>query len=108
MKIQFLYYEDCPSHDSALDRLKKVMAQENITSEIEITQVESEEQAQLQKFVGSPTFLINDEDIVQPPDDAYYSLTCRAYRLENGRISPLPSETMIRDALQKHQVQEIS
>jgi hypothetical protein len=26
MKITFLYYEDCPSHDKALERLRSVMA----------------------------------------------------------------------------------
>ena len=108
MNIRFLYYEDCPSHETALERLQMVMNQENISSEVEVIKVETEDQANSWKFVGSPTILINGEDIVPPPEDAQYNLTCRAYRLENGRISPLPSEIMIRDALQAHQVQEIS
>jgi hypothetical protein len=99
MQIQFLYYEDCPSHDQALDRLKQVLAEEQITTDIEIIKVETDEQAQQWRFVGSPTILVNGTDIVPPPSDAYYSLTCRAYRLEDGRISPLPSLAMIRQAL---------
>ncbi|MAS32692.1 MAG: DUF2703 domain-containing protein [Anaerolineaceae bacterium] len=102
MSIQFLYYEDCPSHDDALDRLKTVMAEVGVNVNIEIIKVETEAQAQQLRFVGSPTILINGKDIVPPPDNAYYSLTCRAYRLENGRISPLPSVDMIRHALQQH------
>ena len=44
--------------------------------------------------------MVNGDDI-DPPVNAHYALTCRAYRLEGGRISPLPSEAMIRKALRK-------
>jgi len=99
MKIHFLYYEECPSHEKALERLHQVMAEEGVQAEVEIIKVETEEQAQRWRFVGSPTILINGQDIDPPPPDAYYALTCRAYRLEDGRISPLPSMAMIRRAL---------
>ncbi|MGD8621216.1 MAG: hypothetical protein PVI81_05715 [Anaerolineales bacterium] len=99
MDIDFLYYEDCPSHDDALERLRKVLDAERIEARIHVTKVETEQQAQELKFVGSPTIRIEGRDIDTPPEDAYYGLTCRAFRLENGRISPLPSETMIRSAL---------
>ena len=102
MSIQFLYYEDCPSHDVALDRLKSVMAEEGIHADIEIIKVETEEQAQELRFVGSPTFLLDGKDMFPVPENAYYSLTCRAYRLENGRISPLPTADMIRNGLRQH------
>lgn len=100
MKVTFLYYEDCPSHDAALDRLRQVMTEEGVKAEIEVVKVETEEQAQRLRFVGSPTILINGKDIDPPPPDALYALTCRAYRLEDDRISPLPSPEMIRRAVQ--------
>src|SRR5918994_151928 len=40
-----------------------------------------------------------DGQDIDPPGDASYALTCRAYRLEDDRISPLPSKDMIRRAL---------
>jgi hypothetical protein len=101
MKITFLYYEDCPSHDLALERLRQVMAEEDIEAEIEIVKVETDAQAQQLCFIGSPTIRIDGRDIDPPDPDAYYALTCRAYRLEDGRISPLPSPEMIRHALQE-------
>lgn len=100
MNITFLYYEDCPSHDVALDRLRQIMAEEDILAEIEIIKVETDEQAQRLRFIGSPTIRVDGQDIDPPPLDAYYALTCRAYRLEDGRISPLPSPDMVRRALQ--------
>jgi hypothetical protein len=102
MAIQFLYYEDCPSHEDGLKRLRSAMADSGIHAEIEVIKVETEEQARRLRFVGSPTILINGEDIVPPPAHAHYNLTCRAYRLEDGRISPLPSPDMIRRALRQH------
>lgn len=99
VNVKFLYYEECPSHEVALDRLRQVLAEEGIQAEIEIIKVETDEQAQRLRFIGSPTILVNGRDIDPPPSDAHYALTCRAYRLEDGRISPLPSPDMIRHAL---------
>ena len=99
MKIRFLYYEECPSHDVALERLRQVLAEEGIAAEIEVIKVETQEQAENLHFIGSPTILIEGQDIDPPPPNAHYALTCRAYRLEDGRISPLPSPDMIRRAL---------
>jgi hypothetical protein len=101
VEIAFLYYEDCPSHEMALERLRQIIAEEGIPAEIEIVKVETDEQAQQLRFVGSPTIRINGQDIDPPGPDAYYALTCRAYRLGDGRISPLPSPEMIRRALQE-------
>lgn len=100
LHVRFLYSEDCPSHDEALHRLRKVMKEERIEDAVEVIQVETSEDAERLKFAGSPTILVNDRDI-DPQTHPFYALTCRAYRLEDGRISPLPSELMIRAALQK-------
>jgi protein-disulfide isomerase len=96
MDIQFLYYEDCPSHDEALERLKEVLNEEGVQAEIEIIKVETEQQAQKLKFIGSPTILIEGQDIAPAPPDSRYYLSCRVYQLEDGRSSPLPSREMIR------------
>lgn len=100
MDIDFLYYEECPSHEDALERLRKVLKERGIEADLSVIKVETEQQAQDLKFVGSPTIRIEGRDIDPPAAKAHYGLTCRAFRLENGRISPLPSEAMIREALQ--------
>jgi hypothetical protein len=98
VQVSFLYYEDCPSYDLALERLREVMAEESIPGEVEVIKVETEEQARELRFVGSPTIRVDGQDI-DPPRDSTYALSCRAYHLEDGRISPLPSKDMIRRAL---------
>jgi hypothetical protein len=97
--VTFLFYEDCPSRELALERLREVLNEKGIDAEIEVVKVESEEQAQERQFVGSPTIHLNGRDIDPPPPDSFYTLTCRAYRLEDGRISPLPSQGMVRRAI---------
>lgn len=102
LTITFLYFEGCPSYEAALERLRQVIAEEGVQAEIHIIRVETDEQAQRLRFTGSPTILVNGQDIDPLPSDAYPALTCRAYQLEDGRISPLPSADMIRGALQLH------
>ncbi|OGO16367.1 MAG: hypothetical protein A2Z14_16160 [Chloroflexi bacterium RBG_16_48_8] len=99
MEITFLYFEDCPSHEEALDRLREVLQEEGIESSIEMIRVETVEQAQDHCFVGSPTILVDGQDIISPSAGTRYGLACRVYALEDGRISPLPSREMIRRAL---------
>jgi hypothetical protein len=76
-----------------------------VHADIEIVKVETEEEAKRLKFIGSPTIIVDDHDIDQVTSP-YYAVTCRAYRLEDGRISPLPSEAMIRRALREAKVKE--
>jgi hypothetical protein len=98
VRLSFLYYEGCPSHDLALERLREVMAEESVPGDLEVFKIETEDQARQLRFVGSPTIRVDGQDI-DPPSDPRYALTCRAYRLEDDRISPLPSKEMIRRAL---------
>ena len=98
MRVSFFYYEECPSHEQALERLREVMAEESIFTDVEVFEVETEDQARELRFVGSPTIRVEGQDI-DPPGDARYALACRAYRLEDDRISPLPSKDMIGRAL---------
>ena len=99
MRVSFLYYEDCPSYDLALERLREVMDEEGVPGgEVEVIKVETEEQARELRFVGSPTIRVDGQDI-DPPSGSRYALTCRAYRLADGRISPLPSKDMMQRAL---------
>ena len=100
MKIQFLYSKDCPSHEEALQRVRKAIQEEGVHCDVTVINVETIEQAEKFHFVGSPTILIDGHDI-DPADNrpVHYALTCRAYTLEDGRISPLPSIAMIRKAL---------
>jgi hypothetical protein len=105
LKIRFLYSDDCPSHEKALRRLRESIEAEGIRAKVEVLKVDTEEKAEKLKYVGSPTIIVNGHDI-DPPQTPQYAVTCRAYRLDDGRISPMPPEAMIREALRQARAKE--
>jgi hypothetical protein len=101
-KIEFLFWEECPSHPEARRRLQEVMADMGIEAAVEEIEVLTDEDARRLQFPGSPTIRVNGAD-VDPAGASQMgsALTCRIYRLEDGRFSPIPSKEMIRQALQR-------
>ena len=99
-KIEFLFWQGCPSHPQALQRLQEVMADLAVKAPIEQIQVWTDEDADRLRFPGSPTIRVDGAD-VDPAGAAQMgtALTCRVYLLEDGRFSPLPSKAMIEQAL---------
>ena len=99
-KIVFLYWEGCPSHPGARRLLDEVLAEKELSVTVEEVEVLTDEDAERFEFPGSPTIQVNGVD-VDPEGAALMgtALTCRLYRLEDGRPSPLPSKEMIRRAL---------
>lgn len=98
MRVRFLYSEDCPSHDEALRRLRNALAEESVAADVEIVRVNTFEEAIRERYPGSPTIIIDGHDIC-PIQNSHYAPTCRAYVLEDGRVSPLPSISMIRKVI---------
>jgi hypothetical protein len=99
-KIEFLFWEDCPSHPEAWKRLQEVMAELGVETPVEKIEVLTDEEAGRLSFPGSPTIRVDGTDI-DPTGAAQMgtALTCRVYVLEDGRFSPVPSREMIRQAL---------
>jgi hypothetical protein len=94
IEIEFLYWEDCPSHERALQLLKDVLAQEGVQANIQMLEVNTDEEAEKLRFPGSPTIRINGADIDDNPA-VPIGLSCRTYRDAEGKMSPLPSRDMI-------------
>ena len=69
-------------------------------SELRVIEVLSDDDAERLEFPGSPTIRVDGVD-VQDPDDQLGNLTCRVYRKRDGRISPLPDEHDVREALDR-------
>lgn len=103
MRIEFLYWEDCPSHPETLARLRQAMAEEGVTGDIEIITIDTDEKAERYRFPGSPTIRIDGVDLQPEGAQGQARLTCRTYRTEDGQLSPLPTLTMIRRALRARQ-----
>jgi len=100
MDIEFLYWEDCPSYREALDRLRRILGEKGAGGEIRLVEVNTDEIARRLSFPGSPTIRINGRDI-DPAGarEQRVGLSCRIYHDAAGKVSPLPSEGLIRRAL---------
>lgn len=102
LAVEFLFYADCPSHDTALARLREALQREAAPAALAVREVRTEEEAQAAHFPGSPTIRINGEDLQPRGAVGPYSLTCRMYFHAGGRITPLPTLDQIRAAIQRH------
>jgi hypothetical protein len=102
MKVELLWWEGCPSTPQALEELKLALGEEGLDPEaVELVEVESDEQAERERFPGSPTIRIDGEDVVPADDCDPVGLTCRVYRLRDGRPSPTPDPADVRDAVRR-------
>jgi hypothetical protein len=101
MRVELLWWEGCPSHPETLADLHRSLAQEGVDVEVEKVEVVSDEQARAERFPGSPTIRIDGEDIFPCEDAEPFSLTCRVYRLRDGRPSPTPDPDDLREAIRR-------
>ena len=101
LAVELLFWEGCPSHPEALAQLRDILRTEAIGSAVELVEVTSDEQAQRERFPGSPTIRIDGEDIVPPGDGEPFSLTCRVYQTRDGRISAVPDPEDVRAAVRR-------
>jgi len=100
MRVEFLWWTGCPSHPEALEELREVLRSENLDPElIERRQIETDEQAVRERFPGSPTIRIDGDDAIPSGEVEPFSLTCRVYRLRDGRYSATPDTEDVRAAI---------
>jgi hypothetical protein len=99
--VELLWWRDCPSWEEALAILRDEAEAAGIEQEaIRVREVRTDRDADRERFVGSPTIRIDGRD-VDPPRDEPIGLTCRIYRLRDGRISPVPDRADVREALRR-------
>jgi hypothetical protein len=102
VRVELLWWDGCPSHPETLADLRDVLREEGVDAQVELVEVESDEQARRQRFPGSPTIRLDGEDAFPGDPGDPFSLTCRVYRLRDGRVSATPDPEDIRDAVRRH------
>jgi hypothetical protein len=80
--------------------LREALAEQGLDPDaIEVIEVDTDDAAERQRFVGSPTIRVDGRDVQPPADGDPTGLACRVYRRRDGRTSPLPDPEDLRDAL---------
>jgi hypothetical protein len=99
MRIELLYWRECPSYPEAQQLLEDVLATRGLAEPVEVREVTSREEAERERFPGSPTIRVDGRDIDPAGASAPPALTCRIYYLPDGRVSPVPSREQLEEAL---------
>jgi hypothetical protein len=99
-RVELLWWEGCPSSEEAHELVRTLMADAGLDPEhLRSVEIDTDDAAEREGFVGSPTIRVDGRDIQPPEDSEAPGLTCRVYHLRDGRISPLPDPEDIKEAL---------
>ena len=101
MKIELLWFEDCPNHEAALALLREVLRERGLDERVERIEVPDLESGKRTKFAGSPTIRVDGVDI----DPAYedmgdYAPRCRVYTTSRG-LSGVPERRWIEETIDR-------
>jgi hypothetical protein len=98
--IELLFFDGCPSHERLVPLVRELAASTGTI--VVLRRIESPEQAEHERFLGSPTVRVDGSD-VDPgaAERTDYGLKCRIYRSEELGQSPLPPAEWIRAALER-------
>ena len=102
MTVELLWWEGCPSYERALQDLRAALSEEGLDPEsVEVRHIDSDEQAERERFPGSPTIRIDGADVLPAGEPEPFGLACRVYRLRDGSPSPIPDPHDLRDAIRR-------
>lgn len=97
--VELLYFDGCPSWHTGLENLKAALLAEKIDAEIRLIRIDDQEAAIREKFLGSPSFRVNGQDLWHE-DRTTYDLSCRIYSTEEG-LRGHPTVEMLREKFAK-------
>lgn len=99
MKIEVLYFDGCPNHKPAVERVQEGLKAEGISAHISEVHVRDQATAEEIGFMGSPSIRVNGLDVEPAARAAHeYGMMCRTY-IVDGRREGCPSLEMIRQAI---------
>jgi hypothetical protein len=99
VKIEFLWFDDCPNHAEALRILREVMTEGGIQQTLALVNLTDPGLAKKYRFPGSPTIRVDGRDI-EPgfTDTGDYTPRCRLYPTSAGLVG-VPERSWIEAAL---------
>jgi len=87
VKIDVLFFEGCPNHEPTVELTRRVLADLGIEAQMNEVPVESIEEAEAHRFLGSPSVRVNGLDIEPGANQrTSYALSCRMYG--DGGVPP--------------------
>jgi copper chaperone CopZ len=101
MKIEILYFDECPNYGATVERVKDALREEHQAAEVLQVNVGDDATAQSLGFLGSPTVRINGIDIEPSARlSKQFGLMCRTYADKAKRVG-IPPLDLIQAALRE-------
>jgi hypothetical protein len=102
VSIEVLHIEACPNWEEAGDRVREAVRSLGADDiEMSFRLLRSREDTAQVRFAGSPTILLNGEDLF-PGGEPTTELACRVYRTPTG-LAGLPTTDQIIDAMASYE-----
>ena len=96
MKIEYLFFNECPNHEIGLKNLKDALNELGIQDEIILNNIRNNEDVINHKFLGSPSIRLNDKDLEYGEKDTNeWSMNCRRYSFKNEIYGYPPKELIL-------------
>jgi copper chaperone CopZ len=103
MRIEILYFDGCPNHESAVQLVRDMLTEEGMAAQVDEVKVPDEASARAIGFLGSPSIRVNGLDVEPAARSLSESgMMCRTYMV-GGHRQGLPSREMIQAALREAQ-----
>jgi hypothetical protein len=100
VNVELLWWEGCPSTEGALAAVREALSELGLSGvAVHTREIATDGDARETGFVGSPTILIDGQDLVPAAEEETIGLSCRVYRRRDGRVSPVPDPDDLREAL---------
>ncbi len=97
MLIELLYFDGCPSWQDGVKNLETALKAEGLEAQVRLVKVENDKDAKRLKFLGSPSYRVNNMDL-WPENRLQYNLSCRVYNTTEG-MKGAPTVDMLREQL---------
>ena len=106
MRIELLWFEDCPNHLAARAMLREVLAERGVDAPVEDNVVPNQETGDRVRFPGSPTIRVNGRDVEPRVADCdECAPRCRVYHTYLG-LRGVPLRAWVETAVDRALAEE--
>jgi hypothetical protein len=96
VKVEVLYFDGCPSYEALLPRLREHMQRVGGDASVELRHVRSVEEAERERFLGSPTVRVDGRDVDPTASQrSDFGLRCRLYATGAGLSGAIPDQLIV-------------
>jgi hypothetical protein len=98
-RIEVLVFDGCPNVEATLERAREAVAATDVPADVQVVRVQSPDDAERLRFLGSPTVRVDGVDVEPESNDrGDFGLQCRIYSVD-GRYEGAPPADWIAAAL---------